>query len=58
MDSRRTTDNGTQPPSLHSRDPMASYLTTININEFDVETMESKNGVPIRNYYSTSLPMR
>ena len=38
------------------RDPMASYLTTINIDEFEVETMESDGGIPIRNYYSSSLP--
>jgi aminopeptidase N len=38
------------------RDPMASYLATINIDEFDVETMKSGNGVPIRNYYSSDLP--
>ena len=35
---------------------MASYLATINIDELDVETMESANGIPIRNYYSTGLP--
>jgi aminopeptidase N len=34
---------------------MASYLATINIDEFDVETMKSENGIPIRNYYSTGL---
>lgn len=52
-----TTDNGDSTTYQFTvRDPMASYLTTININEFDIETMESKNGVPIRNYYSTSLP--
>jgi aminopeptidase N len=33
------------------RDPMASYLATINIDEFDLETSQSENGVPIRNYY-------
>lgn len=38
------------------RDPMASYLTTININDFNVETMTSKGGVLIRNYYAASLP--
>lgn len=38
------------------RDPMASYLTTININDFDTEEMVSKGGVPIRNYYVASLP--
>lgn len=52
-----TTDNGDSTTYHFTvRDPMASYLTTININEFDVETMESKSGVSIRNYYSTSLP--
>ena len=38
------------------RDPMASYLTTINVNDFNVETMESEGGIPIRNYYAASLP--
>lgn len=38
------------------RDPMASYLTTININEFNTETMKSDGGIPIRNYYASSLP--
>jgi aminopeptidase N len=35
---------------------MASYLTTINVNDFDIETMESDAGIPIRNYYAASLP--
>lgn len=52
-----TTDNGdTVTFVFEARDPMASYLATINIHEFDIETMQSENGVPIRNYYSTSLP--
>lgn len=37
------------------RDPMASYLTTININDFNTETMKSPSGIPIRNYYAASL---
>jgi aminopeptidase N len=41
---------------FETRDPMASYLATINIDEFDVENMQSDNGIPIRNYYSTELP--
>ena len=51
-----TTDKGDattfvfDSPSL-----MASYLATINIDEFDIETMSSDNGIPIRNYYSTGL---
>ena len=37
------------------RDPMASYLTTINIDEFEIETSQSQTGVPIRDYYSSTL---
>jgi aminopeptidase N len=52
-----TTDNGeTTTYRFEMRDLMASYLTTININDFDLETMESEGGVPIRNYYAASLP--
>ncbi|MBI3169834.1 MAG: M1 family metallopeptidase [Chloroflexi bacterium] len=52
-----TKDNGdTTTYSFTVRDPMASYLTTININDFDMETMESEDGLPIRNYYAASLP--
>lgn len=50
-------DNGdTTTYTFGINDPMASYLTTININDFDVETMESEGGIPIRNYYAASLP--
>jgi aminopeptidase N len=52
-----TLDNGASTTFVfETRDPMASYLATINIDEFDIETMESKGGVPIRNYYSVELP--
>ncbi len=52
-----TLDNGnTSTFVFELRDPMASYLTTINIDEFDTETMRSESGIPIRNYYSTDLP--
>jgi aminopeptidase N len=52
-----TVDNGgTTTFVFEARDPMASYLATINIDEFDIETMQSDNGVPIRNYYSAELP--
>ena len=51
-----TTDNGdTRTFVFETRDPMASYLSTIDIAEFDIETMKSGNGIPIRNYYSTDL---
>ena len=52
-----TMDNGdTTTFIFEARDPMASYLATINIDEFEIETMQSENGIPIRNYYSTGLP--
>ena len=52
-----TIDNGATNTFLfEARDPMASYLATININEFDVETMQADSGIPIRNYYATGLP--
>lgn len=52
-----TIDNGeTTTFTFEARDPMASYLATINIDEFDLETSQSENGVPIRNYYPTGSP--
>jgi aminopeptidase N len=52
-----TIDNG-QTSTFHFvlRDPMASYLATINVQDFDVETMQSEGGIPIRNYYASGLP--
>lgn len=51
------TDNGdTTTYAFTLRDPMASYLLTVNVTDFDVETMESAGGIPIRNYYAASLP--
>jgi len=35
--------------------PMASYLTTINIAEFDLVEDASASGVPIRNYFEVSV---
>ena len=52
-----TKDNGeTTTYSFTVRDPMASYLTTINVHDFNLETMESESGIPIRNYYAATLP--
>lgn len=34
---------------------MASYLTTINIGDFDIQQEVAPNGVPIRNYFAASL---
>ncbi len=50
-------DNGeTTTFVFEERAPMASYLATVDIDEFDMETSQSQNGIPIRNYYSTGLP--
>ena len=52
-----TIDNGMTTTFLFEvSDPMASYLATVDIDEFDLETSQAGNGVPIRNYYSTGLP--
>lgn len=52
-----TIDNGDQTTFLFEmNDPMASYLTTVDIGEFDLETSQAENGIPIRNYFSTGLP--
>ncbi len=51
------TDNGdTTTYTFAVRDPMASYLTTINITDFKTEKMKSDGGIPIRNYFAASLP--
>jgi aminopeptidase N len=51
-----TIDNGgTSTFKFVLRDPMASYLATINVQDFDVETMQSEGGIPIRNYYASGL---
>jgi aminopeptidase N len=50
-------DNGDTTTYLFTvRDPMATYLVTINIGDFDEETMQSPGGIPIRNYYAAGLP--
>ncbi len=51
-----TKDNGDSTTyRFKVRDPMASYLLTINIGDFDIETSLSKNDVPIRNYFDVNL---
>lgn len=51
-----TQDNGNSNTfTFEVREPMASYLATINIDEFDLETTTSAGGIPIRNYYSSDL---
>jgi aminopeptidase N len=51
-----TVDNGvTNTFIFELRDPMASYLATVNIDEFEIETAQSQTGIPIRDYYSSTL---
>lgn len=35
--------------------PMASYLATVNIADYTVQTMDGPHGLPIRNYFPTYL---
>jgi aminopeptidase N len=52
-----TTDQGEMTTFVfEAREPMASYLVTINIDEFDLETLQVENSIPIRNYFPTGLP--
>ncbi len=48
-------DDDTNTYVFESAHPMASYLTTVNIAEFDFETQEGPNGLPIRNYFESSI---
>ncbi len=51
-----TTDDGDTTTFVwEEREPMASYLTTVVIGEYDLETDESPGGIPIRNYYDAGL---
>jgi Ca2+-binding RTX toxin-like protein len=54
---KSTTDNGnTTTYRFEARDPMVSYLTTVNIGQFDIETGTMSNGIPIRNYFGDEIP--
>ena len=54
----QVTDNGDTTTYLfEARDPMASYLTTVDISSgFNIETSVSETGVPIRNYFAEAIP--
>lgn len=53
-----TTDNGTSTTYVYeARDPMASYLTTVDIaSGFNETTDQTQDGVPIRNYFAEGIP--
>jgi len=40
---------------FQTRDPMASYLATVNVGDYQLHTQEGPNGVPIRNYFPPEL---
>ncbi len=50
-------DNGrTTTYVWDARDRMASYLATVHIGKFDVQTEIGPNGLPIRNYFPAGTP--
>lgn len=51
LESETDNGDGTTTYRFEMRDPMASYLTTVNIAEFVIQTDESEGGIPIRNYF-------
>ena len=53
---QETIDNGTTITYLwQTRDPLASYLATVNIGDFVTDITTGPDGLPIRNYSPTSL---
>lgn len=51
-----TTDNGdTTTYVWEMRQPMASYLATVNIDQFELHTEEGPGGLPIRNYFPPDI---
>ncbi len=53
---KEKTDNGQLSTYLfETRDPMASYLVTIDIAKFDLQTEQGPGGLPIRNYFEKGI---
>ncbi|GAB4480017.1 MAG: M1 family metallopeptidase [Anaerolineae bacterium] len=50
-----TEENGAITYEWASRDPIASYLVTLAIGDFEIETGQSQSGVPIRNYFAAGV---
>lgn len=49
-------EGGSRTFNWESSHPISSYLVTIAIAEFDIETSETSVGVPIRNYFGVGVP--
>jgi aminopeptidase N len=47
--------NGQSTYLYNARDPMASYLVTVDVGRFVTETQTGPNGLPIRNFFPPSL---
>lgn len=52
-----TIDNGdgTSTYLWESRDPIASYLVAVYIDEFEIQTDEGPDGLPIRNFFPPAM---
>lgn len=48
-------DDDTNTYVFESAHPMASYLTTVNIADFELVTQEGPDGIPIRNYFEKGI---
>ncbi len=54
---QNTIDSGRTRTFIWEADtPMASYLVTLGIGDFDIETDETTSGIPIRHYFGADLP--
>lgn len=58
LESMIENDDGTITYVWQSNDPMASYVASVAIAEFDVVTDEGPDGLPIRNYFAPDIPAR
>ena len=55
-DLKQVIDNGTSTTTVTEiASPMASYLATVDISQFDLVTSTGKSGIPIRNYFEKSV---
>jgi aminopeptidase N len=53
---QKTTSNGNTTTYLWSTQyPVASYLATVDIAEFDLQTVQGPNGLPVRNYFEHTV---
>ena len=51
-------EDGLRTYSFHAKDPMAPYLATVAVGEFEVLIEEGPNDMPIRTYYPSEVSVR